>query len=146
MVVDKSLIVSCINKECSKYKKHLRGNVIKFGKQKNGVPRFKCVMCGKTFTKTNKIRKNMKISKEEFVNICRLMARKMSFRKISQKTGKHLDTIRGVADRIANNYRKMKNYFKEDLKMEDHEVESMWDHIKKKKKIKEDGVENSEKL
>ena len=138
MVKEKLTSISCPNKKCSKYKKHLRGNIIKFGKQKNGSPRYKCMECAKTFTKTSKLRKNMKMSREEFMHICKLMAQKMSFRKISQRTGKHLDTIRGVASRIANNYRKMKNYFKDDLKMKDEEVESMWSHIKKKKKIKEE--------
>ncbi|MCF7871488.1 hypothetical protein K9L97_00455 [Candidatus Woesearchaeota archaeon] len=137
MITERALSLTCPNKKCSKYKKHLRGNIIKYGTQKNGVPRYKCSECKKTFTKINNVRKNMKISREEFIHICKLMAQKMSFRKISRKTGKHLDTIRGVANRITENYRKMRDYFKDDLKMEEQEVESMWSHIKKKKKIKE---------
>lgn len=134
MEIKRKITKSCPNEDCSKYGKLFRGNIIKFGTQKNGSPRYKCTACGKTFGKTrNTMLFNKHLKKEELVQICRLLAQKMSFRKISRKTNKHLDTIRSVADRIGMNYNKMKSYFKDELKLKEHEINSMITHIKTKK-------------
>lgn len=134
MVLKTKITKACPNENCSKYDKHFRGNIIKFGTQKNGSPRYKCTACGKTFGKTrDTILFNKHLTKEELIQICRLLAQKMSFRKISRKTNKHLDTIRNVAHKIGANYAKMKNYFKDDLELEESEVNAMITHIKTKK-------------
>jgi len=136
MRLKRKITKACPNKECSKYNKRFRGNIIKFGTQKNGNPRYKCTTCGKTFAKTKNTPLFYKhLKKEEVVQICRMLAKKMSFRKISRKTNRHLDTIRGVVDSISDNYYKLKDYFSKDLKLSKKESKDMIEFIKHKKAI-----------
>lgn len=126
--------ISCKNPKCPDYGKHWRGNVIKFGTQRNGTQRYKCQTCGKTFAKTkNTIQFHKHLKKEEVIEICKMLAKKMSFRKISRKTHRHLDTIRGVVDRISDNYYKLKDYFTKDLKLTKKESKAMIEYIRHKK-------------
>ncbi|PIN81371.1 hypothetical protein COV13_01495 [Candidatus Woesearchaeota archaeon CG10_big_fil_rev_8_21_14_0_10_32_9] len=127
----------CSNESCEFYKKKMRGNIIQYGVQKNGTVRFKCTSCGKTFTKTRSTIYFYKhITKDELKVMCKLLAKKMSFRGIARKTNRHLDTVRGMFRTVNENFDKLKNYFLKDLDLSKEEVNSMSEHLKKKKSKK----------
>jgi len=115
----------------------MRGNIIQYGVQKNGTVRFKCTSCGKTFTKThNTIYFHKHVTKDELKVMCRLLAKKMSFRGIARTTNRHLDTVRGMFHNIRENFDKLKDYFLKDLELSKEEVKVMSEYLKKKKSKK----------
>lgn len=126
---------TCPNLSCSKYGKRLRSQVILFGVQKNGTPRYKCKTCDKTFSKNKHSAFFYKhMTREELVKVCRMLAQKMSFRSISRKMKRHPDTIRGLASRISSRYHVFKDYFTKDLKLSEKEAKSMFEAVKKRKR------------
>lgn len=126
---------SCPNPKCSKYGKILSGNIIKFGKTAKGDVRYKCKACGKTFVEhKDSFFFYSHLSKEDFGRIARMLARKMSFRKIARKEGRHLDTVRNVGSYIRQNYERLKEFFLKDIKMSPSEFKEMVVNLKKRKK------------
>ena len=75
------------------------------------------------------------LKKDEIIRICKLFAERISFRGIARATNHHLDTIRSIADVIAQHCKRFNNYFIHDLKLTSIEVDEMWSFVKKKKRI-----------
>ncbi len=125
---------ACQNKNCDFFEKKLRGNIVKYGVLKNGNERFKCKNCGKTFVKTSgTIHFYKHISQEEIKIMCTLFLSKLSFREISRRTNRHLDTVRTLFHRLADNMHELKDYFKE-IGFSKQEIKALSDNIKKKTK------------
>ncbi len=132
----RKLDVVCQNKNCISYGKIGLRNLIRKGKQQNGVQRYQCTDCKKTFARTRNtpfFHKHLK--KNEIIQICKLLSEKISFRGVARATDHHLDTIRGVADVVAEHCKKFNDYFISELKLTPIEVDEMWSYVKKKKKI-----------
>jgi transposase-like protein len=131
----RKLDIICPNKECRCYNKKNLLNIIRKGKQNNGTQRYQCTDCKRTFARTINtpfFRKQLK--KKEIVNICKMLSEKTSFRAIARITNHHLDTIRAIADAVANHCKKFNDYFIQELKLSPVEVDEMWSFVKKKKK------------
>jgi len=132
----RKLDVACPNPKCRCYNKLGLRNVIRKGKQKNGTIRYQCTDCKRTFARTiNTPFFHKHLSKEEIIQICKLLAEKTGFRAIARATEHHLDTIRSIADVVAQHCKKFNEYFITELKLTPIEVDEMWSFIKKKKKI-----------
>jgi len=132
----RKLDVICSNKDCRAYNKVGLKNIIRKGKQPNGTQRYQCTECKKTFARTlNTPFFHKHLKKKEIVQICKLLSERISFRGIARVTNHHLDTIRSIADVVAQHCRKFNDYFIQDLKLTPIEVDEMWSFVKKKKKI-----------
>lgn len=132
----RKLDVACPNKSCSMCGKIGRKNIIRFGQQPNGTQRYRCVDCERTFARTVNtpfFRKHL--SKKEIYQICKLLSEKTGFRAIARVTEHHLDTVRAVAEVVAQHCKKFNEYFITELKLTPIEVDEMWSFVKKKKKI-----------
>ncbi|MBS3175992.1 IS1 family transposase [Candidatus Woesearchaeota archaeon] len=132
----RKLDVVCPNKKCMTYNKIGLKNIIRFGKQANGTQRYRCVDCKRTFARTiNTPFFHKHLKKKEIITICKHLAEKNGFRAIARITDHHLDTIRAVADVVAQHCKKFNEYFITELKLTPIEVDEMWAFVKKKKKI-----------
>ena len=132
----RKLDVVCPNSDCRCYGKYNLKNVIRFGKQKNGTQRYRCIDCKRTFSRTiNTPFFHKHLNKDEIIQICKLLSERISFRGIARATGHHLDTIRAIADAIAKHCKKFNEYFIKELKLDPIEVDEMWSFVKKNKKI-----------
>jgi transposase-like protein len=132
----RKLDVSCPNSDCGCFGKIGLRNVIRKGKQRNGVKRYQCTECKRTFARTIGtpfFHKHLK--KKDIVHICKLLSEKTSFRAIARITEHHRDTICSLASDIAKHCKKFNEYFIKELKLTPIEVDEMWSFVKKKKKI-----------
>jgi transposase-like protein len=131
----RKLDVACPNLHCRSFGKVGLRNVIRKGKQLNGAIRYQCTDCKRTFGRTmNTPFFHKHLKKSEIVRICKMLSEKMSFRSIARVTGRHLDTIRGVADAVAKHCKKYNEFFVKDLGLSPIEVDEMWSFVKKKKR------------
>lgn len=131
----RKLDVACPNASCRAHGRIGLKNIIRFGRQPNGTQRYRCTDCGRTFARTLGtpfFRKHL--PKEELALICRMLAERNSFRGIARSTEHHLDTIRAVADVVAQHCKKFNNFFITELKLTPVEVDEMWSFVKKKKR------------
>ena len=132
----RKLDVACPNKNCRAYNKVGLKNIIRFGIQANGTQRYRCTDCSRTFARTiNTPFFHKHLKKKEIIYICKMLSEKTSFRAIARITSHHLDTIRAIADVVAQHCKKFNNYFITELKLSPVEVDEMWSFVKKKKKI-----------
>lgn len=132
----RKLDVACPNKDCRVYNKIGLFNVVRNGKQSNGTQKYKCTDCGRNLVRTiNTPFFHKHLSKKEITRICRMLSERTSFRAIARITEHHLDTIRGIADSVAQHSKKFNQYFVQELKLTPIEVDEMWSFVKKKKNI-----------
>ena len=132
----RKLDVACPNKDCRAYNKIGLMNIVRNGKQPNGTQKYKCTDCGKNLVRTiNTPFFHKHLKKKEIIRICKLLAERISFRGIARATDHHLDTIRSVADVVAQHCKKFNGYFIKELQLTPIEVDEMWSFVKKKKKI-----------
>lgn len=140
------LDVSCPTDSCRTFNKHALLNIIRKGKQANGTQRYQCTECKRTFARTIGtpfFHKHLK--KNKIVQICKMLSEKNSLRSIARITGHHLDTVRGVADTVAEHAKKYNEYFVKELKLDPIEVDEMWSFVKKKKQTALHRTANREK-
>ena len=132
----RKLDIACSNNDCRAYNKLGLKNIIRFGTQANGVQRYRCTDCGRTFARTiNTPFFHRHLSKKEIIRICKMLSEKIGFRAIARITNHHRDTICSIADSIAKHCKKFNDYFINELKLSPIEVDEMWSFVKKKKKI-----------
>lgn len=132
----RKLDVVCSNNKCISFNKSGLRNIIRFGKQPNGVQRYRCTDCNRTFARTlNTPFFHKHLEKKEIIRICRLLAEKNGFRAIARSTKHHLDTVRDIASIVAAHCKKFNDYFIKELKLTPVEVDEMWSFVKKKKRI-----------
>lgn len=126
--------LACPNPKCKYHNKKNKGNIIKKGFRKK-VRNYKCTTCDKQFVDTiGTPLYNKKMKKKEIVKICDLFAEKLSFRAVARATHHKLDTIRNLAEDMANHARQTTEFFLHDLKLNPIEVDEIWTFVKKNKK------------
>lgn len=132
----RKLDVACPNQSCNAFNKVGLKNIVRTGKQPNGTQKYRCTNCYRNFVRTINtpfFRKHLK--KSQITTICKHLAEKNGFRAIARITGHHLDTVRAVAEVVAQHCKKFNEYFITEIKLTPIEVDEMWSFVKKKKKI-----------
>ena len=128
--------LACPNKECTLWKIISKGNIVKNGCKDNGTQIFKCTNCGKQFVETyGTVLYGKKMKKKEVARICELFTEKLSFRAVARVTHHKLDTIRNLAEDMANHAKETNEFLLHDLKLNTIEVDEIWTFVKKNKKI-----------
>lgn len=129
------LNIACPNKECRFHGKKYKKNIVRNGHKKNKRLNYKCTACGKQFVETyGTIMYHKKMKKKEIVKICDLFTEKLSFRAVARATHHKLDTIRNLAEDMANHSRQATEFFLYDLSLTPTEVDEIWTFVKKNKK------------
>lgn len=127
--------ISCPNSKCKFYNQKLKGNIKKNGFRKR-LQNYKCIKCDRQFVETiGTPLYCKKMKKKEIVKICEHFTEKMSFRAVARVTHHKLDTIRNLAEDMANHARQTNEFFLRDLKLNPIEVDEIWTFVKKNKKI-----------
>ncbi|MBI5476026.1 MAG: IS1 family transposase [Ignavibacteriales bacterium] len=126
--------IACLNEKCRLYGKKFKRNIKKNGFRKK-VQNYKCTACDKQFVETYGTPLYCKkLKKREIKRICELFTEKLSFRAVSRVTNHKLDTIRNLAEDMAQHCRETTNFFLKDLSLTPIEVDEIWTFVKKNKK------------
>lgn len=135
--------IACPNDECAFHKKLFKGNIKKNGFRKR-IQNYKCVECGIQFVETyGTPLYRRRLKKKEIARICDLFAEKLSFRAVARVTHHKLDTIRYLAEDMANHAKQTNEFFLHDLKLTPIEVDEIWTFVKKNKKNLPKNIINS---
>jgi len=96
----------CSNPKCCDYGKMGMGTIVRYGRDKNGKPRFKCKSCEGVFVETkNTIFYNRKLSEDQIIMICKLLVEKNGIRAIERIMEIHRDTVSDVIALVSALYR-----------------------------------------
>jgi transposase-like protein/IS1 family transposase len=114
----------------------------RFGKHRNGLQRFRCRQCSKTFTEDHDSPlDDMRLPLNAAVTILKLLVEGMSIRSIERVTGVHRDTILRLLVLAGQRCERMMHRKIEHLKVRDVEADEIWGFVQKKEGHKsiEDG-------
>jgi transposase-like protein/IS1 family transposase len=116
----------------------------RFGKHRNGLQRFRCRQCAKTFTEdhTSPL-DDMRLPLDKAENILRLLVEGMSIRSVERITGVHRDTILRLLVLAGERCQRMMERRIAAVAVRDVEVDEIWGFVQKKEGHKwlEDGPE-----
>ena len=126
--------LACQNQKCKNYNKKNKGNIIKKG-FRGKVRNYKCTSCGRQFVETcGTLMYHKKMKKKEMIRVYELFAEKLSFRAVARATHHKLDTVRNLAEDMAQHARQTTEFFLHDLNLTPIEVDEIWTFVKKNKK------------
>jgi len=107
---------------------------VKIGKSEQGVQRYLCKHCNKSFVETKGTPLyNRKLSKEKILLLCKELVERKGLRAVERTTGIHRDTVGNYLSAFAEHAVKISKYLTQNLGLSTHEMDEFWTFIKKKK-------------
>jgi len=120
------VVSSCSHSDCKK-----------FGKDSHGNQRFRCQVCGKTFTEERKTPLGtMRISMDEAVKVIRMLLEGVSIRSIERLTGTAKHTILELIMLVGTRARQFWNDCMKGLECSRLEVDETWAFVGMKEKTR----------
>ncbi len=116
----------------------------RFGKHRNGLQRFRCPTCGKTYTEDHaKPLGAMTIPMEKAVLVLKLLLEGTSARSVERITEVHRDTILKILVAAGEKCERIMAANVRNVKVSDVEVDEVWQYIgKKEKRVKPEDDQN----
>ncbi len=106
-----------------------------FGKHRNGLRRFRCGQCGKTYTEAHeKPLGTMTVPMEKAVLALRMLLEGASVRSVERITNIHRDTILRLLVTAGEKAEKFMGRYVRNVPVQDVEVDEVWSYIGKKEK------------
>ena len=113
-------------------------HVSKFGKDRSGNQRYKCLDCRKTFGDAEpKPLGNMRVDLDKAVFALRLLLEGMSVRATERMTGLHRDTILGLVVTAGQNCKRFMSKTLRDVPAKEVEVDELWGFVGCKEKTRQ---------
>lgn len=116
----------------------------RFGRHRNGLQRFRCRQCKKTFTEDHETPlDDMRLAPDRAVNVLQLLLEGMSVRSAERVTGVHRDTILKLLVLAGERCQRLMETKIAGLPVQDVEVDEIWGYVGKKEghKSDDDGAE-----
>lgn len=111
----------------------------RFGKHRNGLQRFRCNQCSKTFTEEHtRPLDDMRVPLDQAVRILQLLLEGMSIRSAERVTGVHRDTILRLLVLAGERCEKLMLTKIASVPVQDVEVDEIWGYVGKKEGHKSD--------
>jgi transposase-like protein/IS1 family transposase len=105
----------------------------RFGKHRNGLQRFRCMLCGKTFTEPHeRLLENMTIPDEKIQLALRLLVEGCSIRSIERATRLHRDTIVRLLVAAGEKCEKLMGRLIINVPVKDVQADEIWGYVFKK--------------
>jgi transposase-like protein/IS1 family transposase len=110
----------------------------RYGKDRHGNPRVRCILCGKTWTKQEpKPLGEMRLEKSKAILCLRLLLECNSIRAVERITGVHRDTILNLLETVGRNAKRFWATRMQNLPVMDVEVDEVWDFVGCKEKTRQ---------
>jgi transposase-like protein/IS1 family transposase len=112
---------------------YCRNTCKRFGKHRNGLQRFRCNQCAKTFTEEHdRPLDDMRLPRDRAVSILQLLLEGMSIRSVERVTGVHRDTILRLLVLAGERCQTLFISKIVNLPVKDVEVDEIWGYVFKK--------------
>jgi transposase-like protein/IS1 family transposase len=119
----------------------------RFGKHRNGLQRFRCDQCAKTFTEEHtRPLDEMRLPLDKAVSILQLLLEGMSVRSIERVTEVHRDTILRLLVLAGERCQRLMDEKIKNVDARDVEVDEIWGYVFKKEGHKWDHEQNNTEI
>jgi transposase-like protein/IS1 family transposase len=109
----------------------------RFGKHRNGLQRFRCTLCNKTYTEDHERPEHeMRLPLDRAVAVLQLLLEGMSVRSVERVTGVHRDTILRLLVMAGERCQKLMDEKIKSIGVIDVEVDEIWGFVQKKESHK----------
>ena len=123
----------CLNKECRLYAKVDAGNIIKFGRSRQGVQRYHCKCCKITFAATRGTlfyRKHTPL--KDILETLALLAEGVRISSLSRAKGFKEDTILSWLREAARHAEAVEEVLMADYELSKAQVDGLWAYVRHK--------------
>jgi len=120
----------CPKKECRHYAKVDEGNLIKFGRSRQGVQRYQCKSCGTTFTATRGTffyRKHTPL--KDILETLALLAEGVGISSLSRAKGFKEETILSWLREASRHSEAVEGVLLEDYRLSKAQVDGLWTYV-----------------
>jgi transposase-like protein len=122
----------CPNPACSDYEQ-LDGRIIRYGRTRAGVQRFKCLSCGRTFTATRgTIFYRRRTEDAEIVECLALLAEGSRISSVSRVKGHKEDTVAAWLTEAAEHVEAVENVLLSEFRINRGQLDGLWSYVKNK--------------
>lgn len=119
----------------------------KFGKHRNGLRRFRCLGCKKTYTEAHKrVLDTMYIAPEKAVLALQLLLEGNSIRSTERITGTDRNTIMSLLLKAGERCQKLMDETIKNLDVQDVEADEIWGYVGKKENHKMESEKNDQTI
>lgn len=119
----------------------------RFGKHRNGLQRFRCNQCLKTYTEDHqRPLDEMRLPLDKAENVLRLLLEGMSVRSVERVTGVHRDTILRLLVLAGERCQRLIEEKIRGVDVADVEVDEIWGYVFKKEGHKWDNEANNQEI
>lgn len=109
----------------------------KFGKDRKGNQRFRCLSCGKTFSEPRpRLLGNMTLDENKAIDCLRLLVEGNSIRSIERFTGVHRNTIMSLLELAGERCEKLMEDRIKHLSVNDVQCDEVWGYVGMKERTK----------
>jgi len=123
----------CPNKACETYGKVEKGNVHKYGRSKQGLQRYLCKDCDKTFNENHgTLFYRKRKSPKEIIEVLVLLANGSNLSAIVEAKGYKAETIEGWLIEAAEHAEEINTILLEDYDLGPSQIDGMWSFVKHK--------------
>ncbi|MCA1837562.1 MAG: hypothetical protein LC674_01920 [Actinobacteria bacterium] len=120
----------CPKKGCQHYAKVGAGNIIKFGRSKQGVQRYRCKSCGSTFAATRGTlfyRKRTPV--KDILETLALLAEGVRISSLSRAKGFKADTILSWLREAAQHSEALEDVLLDDYRLSRAQIDGLWAYV-----------------
>lgn len=122
----------CPNPACSDYEQ-LDGRIIRYGRTRAGVQRFKCLSCGRTFTATRgTIFYRRRTEDAEIVECLALLAEGSRISSVSRVKGRWEDTVAAWLTEAAEHVEAVENVLLSEFRISRGQLDGLQSYVKNK--------------
>src|SRR6266542_2420186 len=121
----------------------------KFGKDRTGAQRYRCLVCGKTFTEPKiKMLDDMRLAEGKALSVLTHLVEGCSVRSTERLTGVHRDTILDLLTLAGRKCEVLSEAIIKDVPVQDVECDELWAYVgmKARTKAKKVTAENDDSI
>jgi transposase-like protein len=123
----------CLNEACEDYKKTAHGNMTRNGKTENGVQRYRCKTCRKSFTQTKgTMFYRCRHSEEEIVECMAMVGDRNSLAAIHRIKGVKEETVCRWLIQAEKHIKQFEEYIVKNRKLSRVQLDALWTYVRHK--------------
>ena len=123
----------CPNKECQHYARVDEANIIKFGRSKRGVQRYRCKSCKSTFAATRgTLFYRKRTAVKDILETLALLAEGVRISSLSRAKGFKEDTILSWLRQAARHSEAVEEVLMADYRLSKAQVDGLWTYVRHK--------------
>jgi transposase-like protein len=125
----------CPNEACEKYQQVGAGNIIRYGKTRQGQQRFQCKVCQRTFNQqAGTIFYRRRTDTKDIVEALAMLAEGMRISSVARVKGVKADTVLVWLRRAAAHALSIEQALLEDYRLSACQIDALWTYVRSKEK------------